>query len=270
MANIIDKVIATAKSQVGYKEGKNNWNKYSEYFDNKPIWQFFNTKKQNTAYCAVGLHWCLCQNIDPDKVRTMLGEPSPKSNCGAGCKYLYNYITKKTGTQKTPVKGAFIFFKTKDSKGKEVKYGHVEIITAVDSKIHTVGFNKSGSVNVKECSYALNSTKISGYALPDYKSVEPEPTPTPTPTPSKDVVKAKHSAESFNKSISGSYKVNTQKSPLNMRDGAGTNFKILTKIPKGATVKCYGYYTEYWYFVRYETATTIYEGFCNKTYLKKV
>lgn len=269
MLDIISKVIATAKNQVGYVEGKNNWNKYAEYFDKAPIWQFFNTKKQNTAYCSVGLHWCLCQNMTPDKARSILGEPSPKNNCGAGVKYLYNYITKKTGTCKVPSPGAFVFFETKDSKGKVYKYGHVELVIAVDStKLYTIGFNKSGKVNVKECSYSLKSAKITGYAMPDYKSVEPTPTPTPTPTP-KTVVKAKESAESFNKSISGTYKINTQTSALNMRDGAGTNFKILTKIPKGATVKCYGFYTEHWYFVRYETDTTIYEGFCNKTYLKK-
>ena len=53
-----------------------------------------------------------------------------------------------------------------------------------------------------------------------------------------------------------------------MRNGASTKYKEMTEIPKGKKVTCYGYYTEDWLYVRYETTKTIYEGFCNKTYLK--
>ena len=51
---------------------------------------------------------------------------------------------------------------------------------------------------------------------------------------------------------------------LNMREGAGTNYSIITVLPKGTEVICYGYHTKDWYYVVYgETA-----GFCMKKYLK--
>ena len=74
--------------------------------------------------------------------------------------------------------------------------------------------------------------------------------------------------KSYNKSYKKSYKVTTNGDVLQMRDGPGTNYKILAKIANGKTVKCDGHYTNNWLYVKYETSKTIYEGFCYKTYLK--
>ena len=56
---------------------------------------------------------------------------------------------------------------------------------------------------------------------------------------------------------------------LNLRAGAGTNKKILTVMPKGAKVQCYGYYTSIsgtkWLYVIYNGIT----GFASIRYLKK-
>lgn len=69
-------------------------------------------------------------------------------------------------------------------------------------------------------------------------------------------------AKYFNKKIAGTYvtKVN-----LNLRYGAGTvSTKIIT-IPKGAKIKCYGYYNKYlgtkWYLVEYGD----YVGYCSSS-----
>ena len=117
-------------------------------------------------------------------------------------------------------------------------------------------------------------TKHGKLRFVDYSSEpkpEPEPTPDPDPKPDpsgKKVVKATNPAKSFDKDYDKTYIVNTKKDPLALRNGAGTNYKALTEVPKGSKVKCYGYYTNDWLYVVYETKTTIYEGYCNKAYLK--
>ena len=75
------------------------------------------------------------------------------------------------------------------------------------------------------------------------------------------------SAQSFDKSLAGTYKVTA--SALNIRAGAGTNKKSLATIPNGKTVQCYGYYSVIdgvkWLYVTYGDIT----GFCSMKYLKK-
>ena len=69
------------------------------------------------------------------------------------------------------------------------------------------------------------------------------------------------SASSFNKKIAKTYKTTAN---LRLRTGASTLKTIITVIPKGAEVTCYGYYTNNWYYVKYKN----YTGFCSKEYLK--
>lgn len=84
----------------------------------------------------------------------------------------------------------------------------------------------------------------------------------------KDSVKG-GSARSFDKGIAGTYIVNTSTDPLMLRSGAGANKSLIAKMPKGAKVQCYGYYTKVsgvkWYFVDYKGKT----GFASSKYLKK-
>ena len=76
-------------------------------------------------------------------------------------------------------------------------------------------------------------------------------------------------AKSFDKSLAGTYTVNTKTDPLTLRSGAGTSKKRLTSMPKGAKVQCYGYYTKVgsvkWLYVVYDGVT----GFASGEYLKK-
>lgn len=77
------------------------------------------------------------------------------------------------------------------------------------------------------------------------------------------------SAKSFDKSIAGTYIVNTNTDPLMLRSGAGENKDVIAKMPKGAEVRCYGYYTSVggvkWYYVTYNGKN----GFASGKYLKK-
>lgn len=75
------------------------------------------------------------------------------------------------------------------------------------------------------------------------------------------------SARSRDKSLAGTYKVTA--SALNLRAGAGTGKKIITAMPRGAKVQCYGYYTDVsgtkWLYVVHKGQT----GFASSKYLKK-
>ena len=75
-------------------------------------------------------------------------------------------------------------------------------------------------------------------------------------------------AKSFAKGIAGAYKTTAN---LNMRTHPGVlkNENIIMEIPKGATVRNYGYYTMVegakWLFIAYDGK----EGFSSSEYLKK-
>lgn len=73
-------------------------------------------------------------------------------------------------------------------------------------------------------------------------------------------------------SIIGTYKT-IATSGLYLRDGAGTNKKVLVKMPINTTVTCSGYYSIYngvkWYCVVTEVNGVSYTGFCCSTYLRR-
>ena len=243
MLNIVNKVLTTAKGQIGYKEtGKNN-TKYAKYFDTT-AWQFFNTKKQGAEWCSIFVHWCLCQNIAPDKVRKILGEPAAKNNCAAGVKYFYEYMKSKKLTVKTPQAGDIIFLNS---------FGHVGIVESVDDKIHTIEGNKGDAV--KRCTYTKSSSKISAYGRPDYKSVEIK---AETPAPAK--IASPVPAASFNKIFNKEYHTTKAVPLLNLRKPSQT----ICEIPAGAAVRCYGFFTSSFLYVVYKGK----EGYINVNYLR--
>lgn len=72
-------------------------------------------------------------------------------------------------------------------------------------------------------------------------------------------------ARSFDKTIAGTYKVNST-SGLNLRTGAGTDKPILETMKNGSKFVCYGFYTGDWI---YGVSARGREGFCHKSLLKK-
>lgn len=74
-------------------------------------------------------------------------------------------------------------------------------------------------------------------------------------------------AESFDKSIAGTYKTTDS---LYLREGAGTGKHAIMVMPAGASVQNYGYYTAVsgvkWLYVKYGDKT----GFCSSEYLLRV
>lgn len=155
---LINSLLDTAMSEVGYHETKGNITKYAKDFDTK--WpDFYNTKKQGAEWCDIFVDWCFCKTFGEKLALKMLHQP--KKSCGAGCKFSYEYYKKNKATSTTPKKGYQIFF------GKTCN--HTGLVYKVDSKkVYTIEGNKSDQV--KKCSYNLDSTKIYGYGIPDYKA----------------------------------------------------------------------------------------------------
>ena len=95
-----------------------------------------------------------------------------------------------------------------------------------------------------------------------------ETTTTTTTTTKKATEAAKSGPTS---SLAGTYTVTA--SSLSVRNGAGTSKSIMTTIPKGTKVMCYGYYTTVsgtkWLYVAFTYKNVNYEGFVSSKYLTK-
>ena len=78
-------------------------------------------------------------------------------------------------------------------------------------------------------------------------------------------ITAKDKAQRFDKSLSAKFKTTAN---LNMRHGAGVNKSLIITVPKGKTVRCWGYYNYLdckWLYVEYTENNVCYTGFmCNK------
>lgn len=96
-------------------------------------------------------------------------------------------------------------------------------------------------------------------------------TTTKTTTTKLKTKTATKKAQSYNGSLAGTYKTTDE---LNIRNGAGTEHKILVTVPKGTKVKNYGYYTKVsktkWPLVQFTYKNTQYTGFCSEKLLEKV
>ena len=103
------------------------------------------------------------------------------------------------------------------------------------------------------------------------KTVTPAQPETVKPVPITEV-KAKGVARSFNKAVAGTYTV-TAGAGLNVRDAAGTDSRVLVTIPKGTTVKNYGYYTVVngvkWLYVAFPHKRVNYTGFVHERFLSR-
>jgi len=77
-------------------------------------------------------------------------------------------------------------------------------------------------------------------------------------------------ARYISKALAGAYRTTAI---LNLQAGAGTSKTILTTVPKGGTVRNYGYYNvvdgKKWLYVQYTAGGKTYTGYCSMAYLKK-
>lgn len=110
----------------------------------------------------------------------------------------------------------------------------------------------------------------------DYKAVQAKVTEilngavTKPEAPQQSSYVASDYAAKKDAGLAGTYKTTAN---LYMRHGAGTNKKAMVVIPKGTTVKCYGYYSvsngAKWLYIQANIGGVKYTGFSHSSYLVK-
>ena len=265
MANTPDKVIKIAEAEIGYLEKKSNYklddktanagsNNYTKY--GRDMHKLYPSIMDfPAAWCDCFVDWCFQKAYGVSTAKSLLGGNFNDYTVASA----QAYKNKGAWYTSNPKVGDQIFFKN------DVRICHTGIVYAVDStKVYTIEGNTSGASGVIpngggvcKKAYKINSDYIAGYGRPKYDVEEVKEVSTE--------IKIDH-AKSFDKKIAGSYVTTTG---LNMRSGAGTSKKVVTVIPSGKSVRCYGYFTPVngvkWYLVKYKTFT----GFVSSKYLRK-
>ena len=169
----ITKVIETANGQVGYREGANNYNKYSAELDKLGVTY---GAKQNQPWCAEFDLWVFYKCFGIDKALEMLCSPNPTAIplCKSGAQYF-----KSAGRwSKTPTLGAIVFFNVSGG------INHQGIVTAINGKtITTVEGNSSDMVSRRN--YTIGSSQIAGFGVPKWSVVADSDNQSEKPTASE-------------------------------------------------------------------------------------
>ena len=193
MANMnpVDKVIAIALAEVGYREkasnaflddplanaGSGNWTKYAR---DLAAAGYYNGNKNGYAWCECFVDWCFWKAFGPDGQRIQC----QTGDLGAACIYSMQYYQQQGRCDQNPRAGDQVFF----YGGGTV--GHTGIVVEVsESSITVVEGNSSD--RVQKLSYPRSSGSIAGYGHPWYEKAsaapeEPQPAPPaedPAPSP---------------------------------------------------------------------------------------
>ena len=178
------KLVAWCNSQVGYREGANNWNKYADKLDkiDNLTWG----PKQNQPWCG---EFVLCAFVECFGVDTALelqcsSRPTSIPLCSAGAG---NF--KQAGRWNVnPQVGDVVFFVVNGA------INHTGIVTSVGMGAITTVEGNSGDM-VARNTYPLNSPRLAGFGRPRWEAVqraepvedETEPVEDEPVTPAEDV-----------------------------------------------------------------------------------
>lgn len=191
--------------------------------------------------------WLADYNGDPNYDCAMQQySPSGKVN-GIGGKVDMDWLFDESMMNSTPTTTAPTPSKTTEQIAREVISGKWGSGNERKRQLEVAGYN-----------YRIIQDKVNELLGGGSKTTTPAPAPTNTHANTN--VKTDY-AQSFSKSIARTY---TTTASLRLRTGASTSKAIITVIPKGAKVNCYGYYTGGWYYVQYGNHT----GFCSKDWLR--
>lgn len=275
-----NKIVKIANSYVGVKKGS---------AEHKQIIAEYNkfAKAHGLALAYESYDWCAIFN-SVVMILAGIGEYVPISmSCGqiiTQAKKL-GYWKEDDGT-KPKAAMSCIYDWEDDGKGDDTTgHDHIGVVVSAGDKTFSVVEGNAGSPSqVRKISRQVNQRYIRGFVAPDYSAIAKKLTPKEEPKPAEPAkepakpaepkqkeVKATQYAKSFSQSYNKSYKT-FAKAGLNLRDGAGTKYKVLTVMPNNSAVRCYGYYTmvsgKPWLYVQYKSGDTLYTGFCTKEYLK--
>lgn len=182
-----ERVIATARAEIGYLEkktnsqldsktanaGEYNFTKYGRDLD---ALNFYNGKKNGYAWCNQFFDWCFVKTFGLNDALKMIFKSL--KNDGASCTSSMGYYKAKKRFYKSGQPADQIFF-TKDNGVHAYHTGIVEKIQ--NGIVYTIEGNTSGMTGVVDNgggvfakSYSVNSKYIAGYGRPDWSIVKEE------------------------------------------------------------------------------------------------
>lgn len=168
----VRKVLAVAGSEIGYREGANNWNKYAAELAVYPN-LFWGGSKQNQPWCGVFVVWVFYRSFRLELAVSMLcADTMP--NGMAGCSFAAGYYRSAGRWTSNPEPGDQIFF---GAAGSESHTGIVESVSG--GHVTTIEGNTSDGVYRQQ--YRLGDCSIAGYGRPRWEqAVTKEETEEPT------------------------------------------------------------------------------------------
>lgn len=150
------RLIATAKAEIGYREGANNWNKYASDPD---IERLYGWIPQNQPWCCTFVNWCFLNTFGYDIGSRLTYGGTAACNNSAQLFKSHNAFTA------IPEVGDQVFFYSGGG------INHTGIVAAVDGgTIQTIEGNYSDSVGTAY--YSISSSKIAGYGRPCWNIVD--------------------------------------------------------------------------------------------------
>lgn len=173
------KVIEIALQEVGYTEGPNNWTKYARDLD---AIKYFNSSKQNVAWCGTFNYWSILKACVPEdrsdsekKWDALYFTYQPSSdNCACACRYGAQYFCDHGAFYSSPKVGDIAFY---GKRGSETHQGIVYQVLG-NGKFKAIEGNHNNEVAI----VTRSVSECSGFGRPRYDD-EPSPSPEPTPTP---------------------------------------------------------------------------------------
>ena len=162
----INDVIDSARANLGYTEGPNNWTIFAQRLDACDY--FAPQTKQNVPWCATFIDYIFLDAADnpgDDEAKKydaqyFLYQPS-YNNYSASANLMAQYFKNAGAWYSDPEEGDIIFFKNADG------IYHVGIVESIEGRtINTIEGNTEDSV--KRRSYDCDAEKIAGYGRPRY------------------------------------------------------------------------------------------------------
>lgn len=172
-------VVRVAKNEIGYHEkatnsdldsktansGAGNYTKYARDLDAAG---YYNGRKQGFFWCAVYYDWDVFKALKDDgtRARSVLYQPEPKYNCGAGCTQQAQYYRSNNAFYSAPKCGDQIFY------GRAGDEAHTGLVVEVSGKtVTTIEGNVQNQVLLVK--HAVDDPNIVGYGRPKYDTGDP-------------------------------------------------------------------------------------------------
>ena len=280
------KVIRIATQEIGYLEksaaaykkdpgildqktagaGYDNYTKYGR--DMHRIYP--STMDLHAAWCDCFVDWCFQQAYGVTTAKSLLaGNFDDYTVASAGMYAKHGALDKK------PEVGAQIFF-TRNGQASGCYHTGLVIAVAADGKaVTTIEGNTSATGSGIEANGGCVAKKVrnvNAYTIFGHPAYNDGYGSSGKASDSDKASDKTEAAKHYDRKEAGTYYVCTKSDPLMMRTGAGSNRKIITRVPKGGKVQCYGYYNldkdgvTKWLYCKYINHV----GYLSRSYLRRV